>query len=450
MKNLLLAALSGLLAALALPAPGLSPLAFVAWVPLLIALRDAPRSGARLGLAAGVVFFGVALRWIAPLSLVGFVALVLYLSLYFAAFGALARLVPRAVLPPAFVALEWTRGWAFSGFGWASLGYSLPPWLSGLAAFGGVALVSLAIFATNVALASRSFVALVFPLLCAVGPGARTEGTLRVAAIDAGVGPHEKWNNVHGAMTAHVALTDRIAQAKPALYVWPETAIPVALDVPGATPIRSMALSRRVREVWGAPLLLGIPEPAGASFFNAAALVDGERVTVVYRKRRLVPFGERRALGIAPVLPGPEFVAGEGPRAPIAIDGVKLALLICFEDLFADDALARAREADALVVLTNDAWLGSAGAAQHLAVTQLRAIEVGRSIVRAANRGATTVIDPRGALLVAPGEAVVADVPRSRARTPFSRAPDLVPLTCVAATLAALAWTLSRRRREVS
>lgn len=449
MKNLLLAALSGLLAALALPSPGLWPLAFVAWVPLLVAL-DERRDGARLGLCAGVVFFGVSLRWVALLSVPGFIALVVYLSFWIAAFGALAKHVPRLALPFAWVALEWTRGWAFSGFGWASLGYALPPSLAGLAAIGGLALLSLAIVATNVAIASRSFVALIFPALLLLGPRVTTEGTLRVAAINAGVGPHEKWNNIHGAMTAHAALTDRIAPSKPALYVWPETAIPAALDVPGATPIRSMALTRRVREVWGAPLLLGIPEPAGASFYNAAALVDGERVSVVYRKRRLVPFGERAALGFAPVLPGPKFVPGEGPRAPLVIDGARLSILICFEDLFADDALARARDSDVLVVLTNDAWLGSAGAAQHLAITRLRAIEVGRSIVRAANRGATTAIDPSGRSLAPEGEAVVTDVPRSRARTLYSRAPDLLPLTCVAVALGALAWTTSRRRREVA
>jgi apolipoprotein N-acyltransferase len=272
--------------------------------------------------------------------------------------------------------------------------------------------------------------------------------------VNAAIAPDDKWDNVHGSINAHTLLTDRIVASRPSIIVWPETAIPAPLDVPGALPIRAMSLSRRVREVWGAPLLVGVPEHATATaFHNVATLIDGERATVVYRKRRMVPFGETSVGHFGRVLPGPELVAGGGVSAPIVIDGAKLGVLICFEDLFADDAIARAREAEVLVVLTNDAWLGASGAEQHLAISTMRAIESGRSIIRAANRGVTTVLDPHGRMVGSPTRAagaIIADAPRASATTLFARSPDALPFAAWAFALLSLAGSLSGRRRELA
>ncbi len=459
MKKPILAVTSGALAALSFPTPGLWPLSFVAWVPLLIALRDvAPREGARLGMIAGATFFAIVLRWVAPLSSIGFVVLVAYVASFVALFGAAAALLRgklRVAVPAAWVALEWTRGWVFTGFGWAGLGYALPPSMSGLAAFGGVPLLSLVIIATNVAIAEalsgqrRAFAVAALPLVLLIGRSPRYDGTLRVAAINAAIEPRTVRADVHGSLNAYAALSDGAASSQPALLIWPETALPAPLDVPGATPIRAMSLSRRVREVWRAPLLLGVPTRATErTFYNAGAFVDGERATIVYRKRRLVPLGELDVAGFSRVLPGPTLVPGEGSIGAVEVSGAHVGVLICFEDLFADDALSRARSADVLVVLTNDAWLGSTGAAQHLAVTAMRAIETGRTIVRAANRGATTILDARGVPVVPPqlgAAAVVGDAPRSNDTTVYARAPDLVPFAACAVALFSIALRLSRR-----
>jgi len=453
-KKSLLAVASGALAALSFPSASLWPLAFVAWAPLLYALSDVtPRIGARLGMLAGLTFFAMVLHWIAPLSAIGLVVLCVYLASFVALFGAAAALLRQPVaIVAAWVALEWLRGWVFTGFGWGSLGYALPPWLSGLAALGGVPLLSLVIIATNVAWSRRRFVvALALPLLLLFHRSPRTEGTLRVVAINAAIQP--RGGDVHGALTAHATLTDQSAHERPALFVWPETAVPAPLDVPGATPIRAMSLSRRSREVWHAPVLLGVPAPAAeGAFFNSAALVDAAGARIVYRKRRLVPLGELDVAGFSRVLPGPTLVPGDGPSAQLEVSGARVGVLICFEDLFADDALARARDSELLVVLTNDAWLGPTGAQQHLAIARARAIESGRAIVRAANRGATTILGADGRDLVTPitsAGAAIGEAPRSNEVTLYARAPEVVPFVTCAIVLFALARELSRRRREV-
>jgi len=131
------AVLSALLLALAFPPAEVSWLAYVALVPLLVtAVRAKTGSdafwSAYLG---GLVFFGVNLYWIAPISwpgtLIGWAALTAYLGLYWAVWALVMwwfgrrLVVPLAVAAPVvWVALEWIRGWALSGLPWLFVGHT--------------------------------------------------------------------------------------------------------------------------------------------------------------------------------------------------------------------------------------------------------------------------------------------------------------------------------------
>ena len=84
--------------------------------------------------------------------------------------------------------------------------------------------------------------------------------------------------------------------------------------------------------------------------------------------------------------------------APNEVDGIRLGLLICYESQY-PQFTRRYRElgADALVVVTNDAWWGkSLFAKQHAQILASRARESGIPIIRAANDGVSQITDSRG------------------------------------------------------
>src|SRR6185503_7197714 len=92
-----LSAAGGLGCSLAFPPAGLWPLAFVALVPFLWALRDArPRRRLLLGFAFGLVFFGATLYWILLFGELAWSALIVMS----AGFTALFALLTAAVIRP--------------------------------------------------------------------------------------------------------------------------------------------------------------------------------------------------------------------------------------------------------------------------------------------------------------------------------------------------------------
>jgi apolipoprotein N-acyltransferase len=449
--------LSGVAGALAFPTPGWWWLSFVAWAPLFFAI-DAVRTGVLGGLVAGVAFFAIVLRWVALTTPVGFVVLTLWCSLFFAAAGAAtAVLRDRPLLIPfVWIALEWMRGFLLTGFGWGSFGYALAsaPALAQLATLGGIAILGLAIVGTNLALSRRRFaIAGAIPIALYVlgfaAPRAASDRSIRVALVDAAMDPRAKWGTggTFVALTRNATLTDSIAHERPGVILWPETALPTPLDAADAMAIRKSALERRIAMLWHAPLLVGLPEAApDGKFFNAVAKITADDASIVYRKRHLVPFGEYTPLrSIKPVLPGPELVPGDG-GLPIEIGGARFGALICFDDVFPDEAAARARDADVLAVFTNDAWLGDTGGAQHFDIAVLRAIENRRTVVRATNGGTVAAIGADGRpIRVAHAAAIVVDAPQLDARTPYARMPDLLPILCLVIASFGVALTVSDR-----
>ena len=125
-----------------------------------------------------------------------------------------------------------------------------------------------------------------------------------------------------------------------------------------------------------------------------------------YFKKHLVPFGEyvpmKKWLTFAKKLTTAvgDFSVGEN-AAPFLWQGKRLGLLICYEDIFPELSQKTVKAgAEILVNLTNDAWYGNTSAPhQHLAFSQLRALENRRMLVRSTNTGVTAVIDSRGEIL---------------------------------------------------
>jgi apolipoprotein N-acyltransferase len=75
----------------------------------------------------------------------------------------------------------------------------------------------------------------------------------------------------------------------------------------------------------------------------------------------------------------------------------KVAVNICYEDVFGEEIISQLPQATMLVNISNDAWYGQSFAAeQHMQFSQARAIETGRMVLRSTNTGATAIIDQHG------------------------------------------------------
>lgn len=91
-------------------------------------------------------------------------------------------------------------------------------------------------------------------------------------------------------------------------------------------------------------------------------------------------------------------------RSP-AEDSLVTGTLICFESAYGEYAARMAgMGAEVLVVVSNDGWFKNTGAyRQHLRLSQIRAVETRRYLVRAANTGVSCLVSPRGVITASLG-----------------------------------------------
>ena len=240
------------------------------------------------------------------------------------------------------------------------------------------------------------------------------EHLARVAFVQPDIPQEAKWDpaKADGIIRTLRQVTLAAGASRPELILWPEAALPYPLNAdPG---VRGFAES--VANDAGAPLFLGAvavsgPRGPDEKWSDAAFAVEpGSGLqNAFYSKRHLVPFGEyiplRPILGwLSKVVPiGGDFAPGTD-ATPIVVGlprgAAALGPLICYEDLF--PSLSRESVlsgADALVVVTNDAWYGEEGAAyQHAAHSVLRAVETRRPVLRCGNAGWSGWIDEYGGI----------------------------------------------------
>jgi apolipoprotein N-acyltransferase len=157
----------------------------------------------------------------------------------------------------------------------------------------------------------------------------------------------------------------------------------------------------------GGDVLIGVPErlPSGG-YYNSVISLGASKIQA-YRKSHLVPFGEfiplRPVLGwIVSVLAIPlqDFSRGSPDQRPLAVAGQRVAVNICYEDAFGKEIIRQLPEATLLVNVSNVAWFGrSIAPQQHLQISQARALETGRYMLRATNTGVTAIVNERGSVV---------------------------------------------------
>ncbi|MGB7480582.1 MAG: apolipoprotein N-acyltransferase [Burkholderiaceae bacterium] len=439
----LLALGAGAASVLAFAPFGLWPLQ-IATLALLFWLALDARGVARAALCGWLYGFGCAaagIHWLyvslhdfggmpAPMA----VTAVLLLALYLGAFAALAlgtalwlrqrwqasRAVTALLLLPALWALaEWLRGWVFTGFPWLASGYahSAGP-LAGYAPLVGVyglGLIAAAIAGALVLLPARKLPAAVAVAILAAGFGLRflpwtaPHGQPLTVRLLQGAVPQEmKFDQAQ--LNASLALYRDMIEAGPAdLVATPETAIPVLLQQVAPAYLQGL---RAFAERSGSHLLLGAPVGDSAHGYTNSALGFAPQAEVApyrYDKHHLVPFGEFIPYGFRWFvdmmhIPLGDFARGAALQPAFAVRDQAVLPNICYEDLFGEEIAAQLAAGHAagsaatmLLNMSNIAWFGDTIALpQHLQISQMRALETGRPMLRATNTGATAVIGPDG------------------------------------------------------
>lgn len=310
---------------------------------------------------------------------------------------------------PAFWALaEWLRGWLFTGFPWQSLGYSQVPYgpLSGYAPILGVYGVSwlAALSAAGIA-RWKARTLLVVAALWVVGLGLQKVAWTEPAGAPLGVSllqgdiPQEMKFRPEQ-LAATLERYGRMVMASDSkLIVLPETAFPTFMDY---LPPDYLDQLRAHAARAGGDLLFGVPELLGSDHYYNSVVAAGSSPLQVYRKVHLVPFGEFVPYGFhwlvdAMNVPLSDFSRGRPDQPPLSIAGQRVAVNVCYEDVFGEELIDALPTATLMVNVSNDAWFGDSFAPwQHLQIAQMRALETGRWWLKDNNTGVTAILDQKG------------------------------------------------------
>ena len=418
----------------------------------LLARAHTVARGALIGFVFGLGYFLAGVSWV-RISLNEFGGMPLpmawFAALLFCAFLALYPLLAGAftvwakpknpwffafVFASAWTFAEYLRAHLFTGFEWLSVGVSQAPLglIKGVATLFGSFGATFAVVFFSVVLSLvvswilkpdgatrrglawrwlrldlRAELALVglfgaVTISYAIGDLSFSDPTgspVRVSLLQGNVPQSMKWEPEKFADTL-VMYERLINRAKGELIILPETAFPAPLS---RIPPEYIARLEATAKAKNANLVIGVPLQEQGKFYNGAISL-GVDPAQQYRKAHLVPFGEymplRGLLGwfyANLTIPMSDFSSGDARQPNISVNGQSLGISICYEDAFARDVYRTLPDATLLVNISNDAWFGkSAAAEQHLQLSQMRAIEFARPMLRANNTGITAVIDEKG------------------------------------------------------
>ena len=333
------------------------------------------------------------------------------------------------IIAALFVVLEWWQTIGWWGVPWARLPLGQMDAMllvRSSAIFGSYfvtfaivlvnAFIALAIFKNGLkrscAVAALTIFCLNLSLGLVVAITYREEGQNVVAAAAQGnISSKEKWDpSVDSRQTLkdiYGDLTEKAAQDGAEIVVWPETALPITLfeHEDFVSFLSDLAKDNEITIIASA----FTTDETGENKYNSIIEVkpDGSFGETIYSKQKLVPFGEyvpMRSLVtlLVPSLnkinmldsdltPGEESVVIESEVGT-------LGFCLCFDSIYENVTLESVSNgAELIMISTNDSWFSdSAALDMHNGQARLRAIENGRYVVRSANTGISSVIDPLG------------------------------------------------------
>ncbi|WP_435796283.1 apolipoprotein N-acyltransferase [Kitasatospora aureofaciens] len=491
-----LAALAGLLLALAFPPYDLWPLSLLGVAALSLLTRGRTfRQGAWTGFALGFPFFLMLLSWLRVVGWDATVGLSVVEALFLALLGGALALTSRLPGWPLWAAALWvTQEWArdrlpLGGFPWGRLAFAntATPYTP-LAALGGAPLVTFAVALSGTLLAWAALrlrgpgrtprtaalgglgavAALLAGYLVPVPTAA--DDTVKVAIVQGNV-PNPGMDFLGRPMMVlnnHASATERLAadiqagkRPRPDVVIWPENSSD--LD-PFSDPLARQRIDEAVQAV-GVPTLVGtlVDGPDAQHVQNEGIVWDP--VTgpgASYTKQHPVPFGEyvpfrAQLMKVITRLQrvARDFYPGDH-NGVMQLGPAKIGDVICFEVAY-DEIVRDTVDSGArvLVVQTNNATYARTGQPeQQLAMSRLRAVEHGRAVLIAATSGISAVIAPDGAVEQRTAELTPAElsatVPLRDGTTVADRVGALPEWTlAVGGLLACGAAVLVGRRRKV-
>ncbi|MFC0254388.1 apolipoprotein N-acyltransferase [Massilia consociata] len=442
-KALVAMALAGSTALLSFEPVGWWPVQFLALAYFFyqVGMDSAPRRGTLLGWAFGFGWSVAGMHWLyiaitrfgglpAILGAIAIVLLGLYMGLFGAFAGGVATWLRRKwslpvsafvllVLPAIWGVSEWMRGWVFTGFPWAASGYAhnVSP-LGGYAPIVGVygvgILAALCAGALVMLTQRARWPALgLFAAVMAAGFGLKQIAwtqevgqPVTVRLLQGDVRQDQKFDAAY--LFDIIERYRGMITAAPAdLIATPETAIPVT---PQQLPDSYLAALDNFAKESGSHLMIGIPMmDSPTRYANSVIAIGPETTAYRYDKFHLVPFGEFIPPGFRwftdlMSIPLGDQTRGKALQAPFPVKDQMVLPNICYEDAFGEEIAAQLRNAPQpatlLLNVSNLAWYGeSVAIPQHLQISQMRAIETGRPMLRSTNNGATAIIDGRGNIL---------------------------------------------------
>jgi len=391
--------------------------------------------------AWSIGYFAIGVNWIhvsmiqfggvpVVISYLAVLLLACYLSLYNLLFTwgvHKFKLKNPFVLASLFTGTEYLRGIVLTGFPWLQLGYSQvnSPFAHIAPIFGveGVTffIIVIATYLVQFILQENRKIKQLatFALLIAVGFATHfanfwqidaEKQPLTVSLVQGDIEQKMKWDPTHFdySVQTYVDLI-RPLLGKSEVIILPESAIP-ALEKQISPLLSSMQNAAMESQ---SDIIIGtLYQDNQNQLFNSALLLneqpyDAEQAPR-YKKHHLVPFGEYvplesilRPLNSVFNLPMSAFQSGDAIQSSLMAKKRAFSPAICYEIIFGEQVRQNLKQdTDYLLTISNDAWFGdSIGPWQHLQMARMRALELGKPLIRATNTGISVFVDAQGKVL---------------------------------------------------
>ena len=399
-----------------------------------------PKTAFLYALSFGVGYFGTGVSWV-YVSIYYFgstgLPLAILLTSLFIAFVAFFFALPFYLLPHCktsykltlgfpllWVFSEWVRTWIFTGFPWLFMGYShIDNVLIGWAPIGGVLLISLwAVMSSGIMAAwlsgsaNRRHKTAISLFIASIWLGGYSlqqiswtkpiDDNITVGLVQPNIPQNLRW-----APDFQETIRQRLRDLSQPLWgddwvIWAEAAIPA----PYAYATDFIEETRLLANQSGSTVISGVlyekpPEDGHRQYFNSViGIGDSEGI---YHKQRLVPFGEYVPLeswlrGVIEFfnLPFSVIASGQANQPLLQVGDYALANAICYEIAYPALVAQQAKNSHVLLTISNDAWFGdSIGPLQHFQMARMRAVEIGRYVIRGTNNGVSAIIAEDGKVL---------------------------------------------------